>query len=131
MRVLPVKPNIDFDWYNPHLLQVSTGNIKLVSIYVFKAIEVFVMLLLRFVSSLITKSIVPSILSTIENSYTFYFSSCVIKKSPRTFFRPPHKSTSKEFNETGEKFGGRFCQKHGFGSACDLSSRFRKYNTTL
>ena len=53
MRIIQVKPDIDFDWYNAHLYQGTTEVIKLVLMIVFKASEVFVMLLLKFVSSLI------------------------------------------------------------------------------
>ena len=28
MRIIPVKPDTDFDWYNPHLYQGTTGTIK-------------------------------------------------------------------------------------------------------
>ena len=45
-------------------------------------------------------------LSTFEKTYTFrFFSSCVIKISFKTIFRPPHQTRSKDFNQIGENIG--------------------------
>ena len=41
--------------------------------------------------------------SLFENSYTFHFSCCVIKKSLKPTFRPQRLCSSKNFNRIGKK----------------------------
>ena len=53
VRIIPVKPDTEFDWYNPHLYQGITVFSKLLPIIVFEASEVFAMLLVKFTSPLI------------------------------------------------------------------------------
>ena len=52
MRIIQVKLDTNFDWYNPHLYQSTTEIIKLVLIIVIKASEVSAMLLVKFTSPL-------------------------------------------------------------------------------
>ena len=55
MRILPVKLDTDFHWNIPHLYQITTKIIELVLIIIFKASEVCVMMLLKFLSLLMKK----------------------------------------------------------------------------
>ena len=67
MRNIPVKPDTDFDWYNPHFFQGAKLLNKVFLINASKGGEFFVILLFKFASSLSKKS------------YTFHSSVCVKK----------------------------------------------------
>ena len=53
-------------------------------------------------------------LSTTRNSYAFQFSSCLMKNSMKSIFRPSHHSTSKDVSQIGEKIVEKVGQKFGF-----------------
>ena len=59
----------------------------------------------------------------------FHFSSCIIKILLEPIFEPKHQSTSKDFNQIGEKIVEEGDQNYDFCLDCDLSSRLWKNNT--